>query len=60
MATTNIIIRKNVRGPQRYKYVLRSNNRTVVESKQYRSRGSAISGARVFISIIKRGVSFHE
>jgi hypothetical protein len=55
-----IVIRKNRAGPQRFRYVLCEGRRAVVQSKMFRSRASAVIAARGFISIIKRGVDFHE
>lgn len=55
-----IVIRKNTRGPQRYRYVVLEGKVRVIESKQYRSRSNAVRAARTFIIVVKQGVDFHE
>jgi uncharacterized protein YegP (UPF0339 family) len=54
-------IERNPRGPQRYRYVLRTRTgHVIMQSRMFRSKTSALTSARLFLRVIQQGVTFHE
>jgi hypothetical protein len=56
----DIIIRKNVRGPQRYRVEMLKSKVVVMQSRYFHRRGNAVALARRLVNSIKQGVTFHE
>lgn len=56
----DIVIRKNSRGPQRYRVEMLKAKVVVMQSRQFSRRGNAVALARRLINSIKQGVTFHE
>jgi uncharacterized protein YegP (UPF0339 family) len=59
--TPTLEVKRNSRGPQRYKYVLRSRTgHIIMQSRMFRSRTGAVNAALLFLRVIQQGVDFHE
>jgi uncharacterized protein YegP (UPF0339 family) len=54
-------VKRNPRGPQRYRYVLRTRTgHVIMQSRLFRSRTGAVNSAQLFLRVIQQGVDFHE
>jgi hypothetical protein len=56
-----IIIRKNRRGPPRFRYIVKDGRgRPLIQSKLFHRRAIALGHAQRFVTAVQQGVSINE